>query len=96
MKQSLMVRFSSGLILGTICLFAFAQTKVVVVPMGGDAMPMQNIVTVAKKNGDYTDPVEAMESISDADELFIRLKTPRQILEASIQESVGECSHLPF
>ena len=37
--------------------------KVVVIPMGGDAEPLQNIITVAKKNGNFEDPVAAMASI---------------------------------
>jgi hypothetical protein len=45
-----------------------AQTKVVVIPMGGDALPLQNVITVAKKNGDFTDPVDAMKSITITDE----------------------------
>ena len=43
-----------------------AQNKVVVVPMAGDAKPLQNIVTVAKKFGDFDDPIEAVNSITDA------------------------------
>ncbi len=46
---------------------AHAHNKVVVIPMAGDDLePLKNIVTVAKKNGDFTDPVAAMASISDA------------------------------
>lgn len=46
---------------------SFAQNKVVVIPMSGtDAKPLANIVTVAKENGDFTDPVAAVESITDA------------------------------
>jgi len=46
---------------------AYAQTKVVVIPMSGDDLrPLSNIVTVAKENGDFSDPVEAVNSITDA------------------------------
>jgi len=44
-----------------------AQTKVVVVPLSGDDLkPLQNIITVAKSNGDFDDPVAALNSITDA------------------------------
>ena len=46
---------------------AFAHNRVVIVPLGGDdAKPLQNVVTVSKANGDFTDPVTAMASITDA------------------------------
>ncbi len=46
---------------------SFAQSRVVVIPMSGDDLkPLQNIITVAKENGDFADPVAAMASISDA------------------------------
>ncbi|WP_113952716.1 hypothetical protein [Arenicella xantha] len=46
---------------------AHAQNKVVVVPMSGDDLkPLANIITVAKANGDFNDPVEALMSITDA------------------------------
>ena len=45
----------------------FAQNKVVVIPLfGDDPKPLKNIVTVAKANGDFTNPVAAVNSISDA------------------------------
>jgi len=44
-----------------------AQNKVVVVPLfGNDGKPLKNIVTVAKSNGMFTDPVAAVNSITDA------------------------------
>ena len=44
-----------------------AQNKVIVIPMpGGQAKPLKNIVTVAKANGNFTDPVAAVNSINDA------------------------------
>jgi len=44
-----------------------AHSSVVVVPMFGDDLkPLKNIVTVAEANGDFTDPVAAMASITDA------------------------------
>ncbi|RBP50722.1 glycosyl hydrolase family 28-related protein [Arenicella xantha] len=55
------------MVLATASVTVFAQNKVVVIPMSGDdAKPLANIVTVAKANGDFTDPVAAMDSISDA------------------------------
>ncbi|MEM7360425.1 MAG: hypothetical protein AAF431_15115 [Pseudomonadota bacterium] len=45
---------------------AMSQTKVVVVPLMSDPVPLANVVTVAKKNGDFTDPISAIESITDA------------------------------
>jgi len=45
-----------------------AHNNVVVIPMSGDDLkPLKNIVTVAESNGDFTDPVAAMASITDAD-----------------------------
>lgn len=44
---------------------ARAADRVVVVPMGG-GKPLQNVVTVAKSKGQFTDPVAAMNSITDA------------------------------
>jgi hypothetical protein len=45
---------------------ARAADRVVVIPMGSGSKPLQNVVTVAKSNGQYTDPVAAMNSITDA------------------------------
>ncbi|GHA18865.1 hypothetical protein GCM10008090_30630 [Arenicella chitinivorans] len=45
---------------------AHAQNKVVVIPLAGDAQPLQNIITVSANNGDFTNPVDAINSISDA------------------------------
>lgn len=42
-----------------------AADRVVVVPLGG-GKPLQNVVTVAKAGGKFTDPVAAMNSITDA------------------------------
>ncbi len=43
---------------------AYAQNKVVVIPMSGDDLkPLANIITVAKENGDFTDPVTALNAI---------------------------------
>lgn len=44
-----------------------AHNKVVVITLGGDEQkPLKNVITVAKKNGDFTDPIAAMASITDA------------------------------
>lgn len=45
---------------------AMAEDRVVVIPLfcGGEAL--KNVVTVAKANGNFTDPVAAVNSISDA------------------------------
>lgn len=43
-------------------------TKVVVIPLGSDIAPLQNVITVSKENGDFSDPVEAMKSITHTDE----------------------------
>jgi len=48
-------------------LTVLAQTKVVVIPLfGDDPKPLKNIITVAKANGKFTDPVAAVNSITDA------------------------------
>lgn len=60
------------LALNTLLSTAFAKDKVVVIPLfGDDAKPtgnIANVVTVAKKNGDYLDVLTAMASIKDASE----------------------------
>lgn len=44
-------------------------TKVVVIPLGADGVkPLKNVITVAKQNGDFSDPVAALDSIMDASE----------------------------
>jgi len=44
-----------------------AQTRVVVVPLGGDEVkPLKNVVTVSPANGDFTNPITALNSISEA------------------------------
>jgi hypothetical protein len=57
------------LLAGLLCFWlssgAQAADRVVVIPMGS-ASPLQNIVTVAKANGKFTDPVAAVNSITDA------------------------------
>ena len=46
---------------------ACAVDKVVVIPLMGHAgKSLKNIITVARKNGDFTDPISAVNSISDA------------------------------
>ena len=55
-----------GMLLLLAPLTVLAQTKVVVIPLGDDAKPLKNIITVAKANGNFTDPVAAVNSIVDA------------------------------
>lgn len=44
-----------------------SQNSVVVIPMSGDDLqPLANIVTVAKQNGDFSDPIAAVDSITNA------------------------------
>jgi len=71
----LSIKYSTVLLLSSVLFFAagflatptMALDKVVVIPlMGSKGKPLKNIVTVAKANGDFTDPVAAMESITDA------------------------------
>jgi hypothetical protein len=46
-----------------------AADKVVVIPLlSHQSKPIKNVVTVAKSGGDFTDPVAAMASITDASE----------------------------
>ncbi len=45
-----------------------AADKVVVIPLLSHQQPIKNVVTVAKSGGDFTDPVAAVASITDADE----------------------------
>ncbi len=50
-------------------LSALAQTKVVVIPLSGaDLKPLKNVISVAKQNGDFSDPSAAVASITDASE----------------------------
>jgi len=57
-----------------ICLFTFniavsAHNNVVVIPLLGDEVrPLQNVISVAKSNGDFTDPLAALASIDDESE----------------------------
>lgn len=56
-----------GMLLLLTSFTVLAQNKVVVIPLMGDDMkPLKNIITVAKANGDYTDPVQAVNSVTDA------------------------------
>jgi len=46
---------------------ALAHNKVVVIPMAGeDLKPLQNVITVAEANGDFTSLSSALSSITDA------------------------------
>lgn len=57
------------LLAGLFCVWlttgAQAADRVVVVPLGG-GKPLQNVITVAKAGGKFTNPVAAMNSITDA------------------------------
>lgn len=57
------------LLAGLLCFWLSSEVqatdRVVVIPMGS-AKTLQNIVTVAKGNGKFTDPVAAVNSITDA------------------------------
>lgn len=49
------------------CGTVFAQNKVVVIPMSGeDLKPLANVISVAEQNGDFSNPIAAMDSITDA------------------------------
>jgi len=44
-----------------------AHNKIVVIPMAGENLQaLAHIITVAKQNGDFTDPVAALDSITDS------------------------------
>jgi len=45
-----------------------AHNKVVVIPMFESAVKPENLILVAKNNGDFDNPVDAMNSITDASE----------------------------
>lgn len=48
---------------------AAGMNKVVVIPLSGDDIkPLQNVISVAKSNGDFNNPATALDSIDDADE----------------------------
>jgi len=47
---------------------SYAHNKVVVIPLGGDAKPLSQVITVSKANGDFKNPVAAVNSITDASE----------------------------
>lgn len=68
MQQS--ISFKMMLLLAVFLFFwrssgAQALDRVVVIPMGS-AKTLQNVITVAKSNGKFTDPVAAVNSITDA------------------------------
>ena len=54
------------LVLSCLPLSAQAADKVVVIPLFGHGKPLKNIITVAKANAMFTDPVAAVNSITDA------------------------------
>ena len=69
-KQIINLKLLGGLLVASCLLFtsiAGAHNKVVLIPMSGDDVrPLKNIITVAKKNGDFTSPVTALNSIMGA------------------------------
>ena len=61
------IKFISIIFLLCACSIVQAHEKVVVVPLfGGHSKPLKNIITVAKANGDYSNPLAAVASINDA------------------------------
>lgn len=59
------------LIISSLLMFdvSYAHNRVVVIPLlGDDVKPLANVVTVAKSNGDFNNPAEALYSIKDASE----------------------------
>ena len=58
--------FGMFLLLTPITVLAQTKTRVVVIPLGDEAKPLKNIITVAKANGNFTDPRAAVNSITDA------------------------------
>ncbi len=66
-KSSILMGFLLAWMLSSLLSpLAEAADRVVVIPMGSGGKPLQNIVTVAKSKGQFTDPVAAMNSITDA------------------------------
>ena len=61
------IKFVCVLILSLISNIAIAHNKVVVIPLGADELNgLANIVTVSTADGDFTDPIDALSSITDA------------------------------
>lgn len=63
-----MKRFGQGIMVLMVVFFVShvaAQDKVVVIPLNS-AKKLQNVVTVSPRNGDFTDPVAAVNSITGA------------------------------
>ncbi len=56
----------SAVMMACLNITAFAQTKVVVIPLGGDVEPLENVITVAKKGGKFTNPMAALNSITNS------------------------------
>ncbi len=51
-------------VLCLLCINATAHNKVVVVPLGSDpTKPLQNVISVSPSNGDFRDPIAALNSI---------------------------------
>lgn len=65
-NPALRMIFLLCLIMSCLPVSAQAADKVVVIPLFGHGKPLKNIVTVAKANGMFTDPVAAVNSITDA------------------------------
>lgn len=62
------VMFTAIFTVATFSGSAFAANTVVVIPLEADRPRLENIVTVAKSGGDFTDIIRAIRSIRDASE----------------------------
>jgi hypothetical protein len=66
--KGILCTFGMLLFLAPLTVLAQTKTKVVVIPLGDDAVkvnPLKNVITVAKANGNFSDPVAAVNSITD-------------------------------
>jgi hypothetical protein len=69
MKNKYLMRTILSLFSLTFTTITIAQSNVVVIPLFDDDIhPLENIISVATKNGDFDNPATAMASITDASE----------------------------